>query len=223
MDYQIAVCDDSSTDLHYLTSLAEEWAKQKGITVKMDPFSSAEEFLFHYAEEKGYDMLLLDIEMGDMDGVALAKEVRRENDAVQIVFVTGYSDYILEGYEVAALHYLMKPVNQEKLFLVLDRAVEKLKKNERVLHLELSGETARVPFRQIRFLEVRQNYVTVHGKEEYTVKKTLKDFEGELDERFFRAGRSYILNLSFVQRVTRKEAVLSDGEKSPCPGVSMNP
>ena len=63
--------------------------------------------------------------MGAMDGVELAKRLRKTNDTVQIVFITGYSDYIAEGYEVAALHYLMKPVKEDKLFSVLDRAVEK--------------------------------------------------------------------------------------------------
>lgn len=75
---------------------------------------SAEKFLFHYADDKAWDILLLDIEMGAMDGVTMAKRVRQDNEAVQIVFITGYSDYIAEGYEVAALHYLMKPVNKDR-------------------------------------------------------------------------------------------------------------
>lgn len=66
--------------------------------------------------------------MGAMDGVTMAKELRKSNDTVQIIFITGYSDYISEGYEVAALHYLMKPVKEEKLRSVLDRAVEKITK-----------------------------------------------------------------------------------------------
>ncbi len=78
------------------------------------------------------DILLLDIEMGAMDGVTLAKTLRKENDTLQIVFLTGYSDYISEGYEVAALHYLLKPVQKEKLFSVLYRALDKVKKNEKM-------------------------------------------------------------------------------------------
>ena len=83
--------------------------------------------------------------MGAMDGVSLAKRVRKDNEAVQIVFVTGYSDYIAEGYEVAALHYLMKPVSEGKLFAVLNRALEKRKREERCLNLELGGLTPRKP------------------------------------------------------------------------------
>ena len=153
--------------------------------------------------------------MTGMDGVTMAKAVRREDETVQIIFLTGYSDYILEGFEVAALHYLMKPVDREKLFTVLDRAVEKLRKNERALTLELPGELVRVPLYEIRCLEVRQNYVTVHAKEDYTVKKPLGEFQRELDERFFRTGRSCIVNLACVRRVTRTEVFLDGGLTMP--------
>lgn len=185
MSFRIAVCDDCEADLEYVSSLLTEWAGKKDVMIQTDTFSSAESFLFHYAEDKGFDLLLLDVEMSAMDGVTMAKKIRQDNEAVQIVFITGYSDYIAEGYEVAALHYLMKPVNKEKLFHVLDRALEKQKQNERYLNLELSGELLRLPFYEIRYLEVRQNYVTVYAKEEYTVKRTLGEFEKELDSRFF--------------------------------------
>ena len=215
MAYHIAICDDNSTDAGYLSGLLERWAGQREIRLHTDTFSSAEAFLFHYEEKKEYDILLLDIEMSRMDGVSLARTVRKENETVQIIFVTGYSDYIAEGYDVAALHYLLKPVREEKLFQVLDRAVEKLHRNERTLTLELSGEVRRIPLYKIRYLEVYKNYVTVHGKEDYTVKKTLGEFEALLDERFFRLGRSYILNLTCVERVTRTEVTLNDGTVLP--------
>ena len=123
MELRIAVCDDAEEDRAYVSGLAKDWATQAGHRAEITAFSSAESFLFRYAEDKNWDILLLDIEMGAMDGVRLAKRVRRDNEAVQIVFVTGYSDYIAEGYEVAALHYLMKPVSRDKLFAVLNRAV----------------------------------------------------------------------------------------------------
>ena len=127
MNYKIAVCDDSAADRQYLSALAAQWAEKAGAVAEVTEFPSAENFLFCYAEKKDYDILLLDIEMGKMDGVTMAKKLRQDNDTIQIIFITGYSDYISEGYEVAALHYLMKPVKEEKLFSVLDRAAEKLK------------------------------------------------------------------------------------------------
>ena len=220
---KIAICDDSAVDRDYTAGMVEAWARDRGILLILRRFPSAEAFLFQYAEEKDWDILLLDIEMGALDGVSMAKTVRKENEAVQIVFLTGYSDYIAEGYEVAALHYLMKPIKSEKLRVVLDRAAEKRKQQDRCLNLELSGEMVRLPFYEIRYLEVRQNYVTLHAKREYTVKRTLGEFEKELDQRFFRVGRSLILNLKDVRRVTRTEVRLSDGTVLPLPRGAYEP
>lgn len=217
MHYQIAVCDDNAADREYVTALTRRWAAQEGHRINPTEFTSAENFLFCYAEKRDFDLLLLDIEMGEMDGVALAKRLRQENETLQIIFITGYSDYIEEGYDVAALHYLIKPVKEEKLFAVLNRAAEKLRKNERVLHLEAGGEMVRLPLYQIRYADVRHNYVTLHAREEITVKKTLGEIESLLDERFYRVGRSAIVNLTCISRVTKTEIHLQDGAVIPLP------
>lgn len=223
MAYQVAICDDSDKDAAFVQEILTQWAQDRQIEILARCFPSAESFLFEYEENKGYDILLLDIEMGQMDGVTMAKQVRKDNEAVQIIFITGYSDYIAEGYEVAALHYLMKPVNREKLFEVLDRALDKRKQQERCLNLELSSEMVRIPFYDIRYLDVRQNYVTVHAKEDYTVKRPLGEFEKELDQRFCRVSRAMILNLKYIQRVTKTEVRLSDGTVLPLPRGAYEP
>lgn len=217
MKYKVAICDDSDADRRYIMDMVRSWASAAGHEVQIDGFPSAESFLFRYAGESDYDILLLDIEMGAMDGVTMAKELRKSNDTVQIIFITGYSDYISEGYEVAALHYLMKLVKEEKLCLVLDRAAEKLAKNERVLNFEVSGEMVRVPIYQIRYADVIGNYVTVHALTDVTVKMTLGELEKQLDERFYRVGRSALVNLTQISRVTRAEIRLNDGTAIPLP------
>ena len=223
MAYRVAIVDDSKTDAEFVHGILNSWVEQRQTDILLEVFPSAEAFLFRYAEDKEWDILLLDIEMGAMDGVTMAKRVRQDNEAVQIVFITGYSDYIAEGYEVAALHYLMKPVNREKLLTVLDRAMEKRRQEERCLNLEAYGEMVRIPFYEIRYLDVHQNYVTVHAKADYTVKRTLGDFEKELDDRFFRVGRGMILNLKYIQRVTKTEVRLSDGTVLPLPRGAYEP
>lgn len=187
MDYRIAICDDRQEDREYVRQLTAHWAQQRGNQVEMTEFCSAEQFLFS-CPQPDFDLLLLDIEMGEMDGVSLAKQVRRTNELMQIVFITGYSDYITEGYEVAALHYLMKPVKEEKLFVVLDRAVERLHKNTKVLTLETSEEMVRVPLYQVSALEVQRNYVTVYARQDYTVKKKPERADGAAGRTFFPGG-----------------------------------
>ena len=217
MGYRIAICDDDENYAQYIDRLAARWARQVGEALETERFPSAESFLFRYEERKDFDVLLLDIEMAGMDGVELAKTIRRENDDVQIIFITGYTDYIAEGYEVSALHYLTKPVNEEKLFQVLTRAVGRLARNEPVLTLETAGETVRLSFNKIRYLEVLHNYVTIHAERDYAVKRPLGELEKALDSRFFRVGRSYILNLACIRRVSRAEVELTSGERIPLP------
>lgn len=217
MDYNIAICDDSQVDREYVSSLVATWGEARGHSVAVSEFSSAENFLFCYQEKNDYDILLLDIEMGHMDGVTMAKKLRKSNDTLQIVFITGYTDYISEGYEVSALHYLVKPVARERLFTVLDRAVEKVAKNERVLHFEAGGEMIRLPIYQIRWAQVEGNYVTICAGEDFTVKMTLGQLEQSLDERFLRVGRSAIVNLTQISRVTKTEIHLMDGARIPLP------
>ncbi len=217
MDLRIAVCDDSAADREYIAALARRWAAARGHRAVLTEFVSAEQFLFESGGQSRYDILLLDIEMGRMDGVALARRLRREDERVQIVFVTGYSEYIEEGYEVAALHYLMKPVKEDKFFSVLDRAAERLRRAERVLTLDLGGETVRLPLHQIRYVDVHLNYATVHAKEDYTVKRPLAEIAAALDERFYRVGRSAIVNLTEIGRVTKTDIYLNDGSVIPLP------
>lgn len=217
MHYKIAVCDDLEADRNYLFHLAQQWAFRSGHTIQAACFSSAENFFFHYEEENDYDILLLDIEMGDMDGVTMAKKLRLENDTIQIIFITGFSDYISEGYEVAALHYLLKPVKEEKLFSVLDRAAEKLKKNEKILTFRINKEMLRVPIYQIRYADVFKNYVTIHASDTFTVKQTLGELEKELDDRFYRVSRSVIVNLTYIRWVSKTELHLNDGTSIPLP------
>lgn len=223
MVYRVAVCDDNRNDAEYVKTLTEQWAISRQLSVETEVFSSAESYLFHAGDTPAFDLLLLDIEMGHMDGVSLARRIRQENDRVQIVFITGYSDYIAEGYDVAALHYLMKPLDSEKFFHVLDRAAEKLEKDDRCLNLDLHGEMMRIPLREILYLDVRGNYVTIHGKEEYTIKSSLSTFETQLAEGFWRVGRSVILNLNHVRRVTKTEIRLTDGTVLPLPRGAYEP
>ena len=121
------------------------------------------------------------------------------------------------------MHYLIKPVSEEKLHEVLNRAVIKIRKNEKALFLSSSGEAVRIPLYEIKYLEVQKNYVTIHAKSNYTVKKTLGALEQELDERFYRMARSYIVNLSYIDRISKSDVFLSDGTVLPLPRGHYEP
>ena len=212
---KLVICDDNPADIDYITGLVGEWRRQTGAGVEILSFPSAEALLFAWEENRDMDILLLDIEMGEISGMKLARHLRRAGAAMQIVFITGYMDYIAEGYDVEALHYLLKPVTGERLGQVLDRALERIRTREHMLWLTLQDGVVRLSVYEIRYLEVMRNYTTVHGAEDYSVKRSLNDLERELDGGFYRTHRSFIVNLRFVKRITRTEVILKDGTALP--------
>lgn len=216
MVYRIGICDDSSADVCLVQHILYNWAAQRQVKIQSEAFPSAESFLFRYAENKNFDILLLDIEMGAMDGVTMAKKVRQDNENIQIVFITGYPDYIAEGYEVAAIHYLMKPVSKDKLFFVLDRALGNIKKGSRVILLPLDGEVLRLPIDNIQYVEAFNHSVTIITKTEiYEIKKSLTEMIKLLGNDFIRCHRSYLVGLKYISRISKKEVILDNGKVLP--------
>ena len=116
MKYKIAICDDDAEQRAYVSDLVTLWAKKNRHLTEIKKYAEAKAFLFDWAEEKDFDILLLDIEMPEVNGIDLAKAVRRENSTVQIVFITGFYEYFSDGFDVSALHYLIKPADTAKLF-----------------------------------------------------------------------------------------------------------
>lgn len=216
MNYNISIIDDSAADTEYAAALVRRWAKGAGHTVNLSLFPSAEAFLFAYEDKQDADLLLLDIEMGDMDGVSLAKKLRQTNAFVQLVFITGFPDFITEGYEVSALHYLMKPVVPEKLYAVLDKAAANLAKAERRLCITHGHNTDFVPLSQVLYIEAQKQYVLIHAAAGiYRMKTSLVEMGKELDETFFKCQRSFIVNLSQIIRIQNSCVVLKNGEEVP--------
>jgi len=214
MNYRIGICDDSVTDQKYITELVQRWAERMQYKVCIDTFLSAESFLFHYAEHKDYDILLLDIEMGAMDGVELAKKLREENSDVQIVFITGFPDFMAEGYEVSALHYLIKPANITTLTKVLDKAVGNLKKVERSVVFQVDGETTRIPVSQIIYIESFAHSCKVEtATGHFEVRMGISAIEKMLGEGFVRTHRSYLVGVRFIKSILKSDVVLDNGER----------
>ncbi|MDO4754677.1 MAG: LytTR family DNA-binding domain-containing protein [Bacillota bacterium] len=218
---RIAIVDDEKTDRELVKSVVERWADERGVQAQVSMFSSAESFLFC---GQGFDIYLLDIEMTGMDGVTLARRIRQGSRAAQIVFITGYSEYILEGYDVEALHYIVKPFSAEKLCAVLNRALEKQVVNAGTLDFECAGEMLRLPLYEVMYIDVQKNNITIHTAEkEYMLRRTLSSIEPELTADFFRVGRALIVNLRSIRKVTKSEIHLSRNIVLPIPRGAYEP
>ena len=215
MPLTIAICDDNENQIKELRHRLNEWSVDKPFALTVDEYISAESFLFSY-EDRPCDLLLLDIEMGQLNGMELAKKLRAEGDMLPIVFITGYSDYMNDGYEVEALHYLLKPVDKKKLFAVLDRYIKRsapkkeitLRCEEKKLHI--SPDT-------IQYAEATGKRTQVHLADGTVLvcAEGISELKSRLSTDFITCHRSYVVNLRFVRSIGKTEIVLDGGETVP--------
>ena len=216
MKLHIAICDDEQNQIEYLCAAVTEWAKKARHLIELKTFSSAEAFWFEYSENRSFDILLLDIEMGAMSGVELAKKIRLENHAMQLVFVTGFYEYFSDGFDVSALHYLIKPATREKLYPVLDRAAHNLAYRERSVLVDTGDGEVKIPLADILYIEADKMHIaitTVDGV--HRCRMPLSGIAPMLDDTFYKVQRSYIVGLKYVRKITRGEITMSDGARIP--------
>jgi len=215
MVVSIAICDDENTEREYLQQLVTYWAKSRNIRLKLQLYPSAEAFLFAYVETP-VDIVLLDIRMGAMNGINLAKHLRQKENRVQIVFITGLPDYIAEGYEVSALHFLIKPVSNKKLDDVLDRAIKLISREEPMILLPLKDGKQRMPISSIYFVEAFSHDLLMHTDQgNLFIKMSMNELEKALGEGFFRCHRSYLANMRRVRKIVKNSLEMDNGSILP--------
>lgn len=216
MKLSVAICDDEPIQIQYVSSAVQTWAAANTHLCKISSFPSAEAFLFEYSENKAFDVLLLDIEMGNIDGITLAKKIREQNHAIQIIFVTGYPNFIAEGYEVSALHYLIKPVSKEKIGEVMNRAAENIERQPERISFMTGGNPIFMDKYDILFAEAAAHNIVLHTvKGNYTLRMGIGEAEHLLGDGFFRCGRSFIVSLEHIARITKTTITLDDKTEVP--------
>lgn len=215
MKYNIAIIDDELIQREYLFTILKSWKSSNELNIKM--FNNAEAFLFDYEDNKDYDILLLDIEMEKLNGVELAKKIRKDNERIQIIFITGFADYISLGYDVSALHYLIKPVSNDKLYQVLDKAINILSKKEANIIIKVDGQNIIIKLSDIVYIESLGHYISINtiNKEEFVIKNGINKFMKELDNTFIIPHRSYIVNLKYIKIITKNSIILDNNKEIP--------
>lgn len=216
MVYKVAICDDEQRQIEDVKAILLKWSRRTGNVCQICTFPSGEAFLFAYDEDKAYDILLLDVKMRDISGIDLAKRVREEDSRVEIIFLTSYFEFAGEGYDVDALHYLLKPVSEEKLLEVLDKAEEKLAQQPPHVVIVCEGSTIKLYEAQILYVESFLHYISIHTTEgEYKIKENISSFEEKLSKAFFRTHRSYLVSLRYITRISRTSVTLEGGIELP--------
>ncbi len=219
---RIAIVEDEQPFADQLVEYITRFSKEYQTEIQCQHFKSSVSFLSSY--QPIWDLLLLDIEMPNMNGLMLAHKVREIDQNVLLIFITKVAKYAMAGYEVAALDYVLKPVNYYAFFMKLRRVLSLLEtKQKNHLIIQGNGFVRKIPVETIRYIDVLGHTISYHtpqGIISSTGAKSIRKLESELlPDGFCKCNQCYLVNLRYVQSVEKDTAVLTDGE---CLNISRN-
>ncbi|MCD8384695.1 MAG: LytTR family DNA-binding domain-containing protein [Clostridiales bacterium] len=201
---RVAVAEDEQSYREQTEHYLNRYAETRSQPLEVVFFSSGVELL--QSEDRGFDIMLLDIKMPDMDGMKVAELIRRYDEQVVIMFITQMAQFAIDGYSVGALDFLVKPVQYDTFALKFDRAVERAKnRTGGTVTLPLPGGLRRLNTRDIFYVEIQNHMLHYHTRSgEYVFRGTMQSAEAELTPyHFARCNHWYLVNLAHVSEVNR--------------------
>lgn len=213
---QIAICDDEQKSREQLAKLIKNWACDQNAEIDLSYYGSAEEFTMSWPEIP-CDLIFLDIKMKNMNGMQLAETIRKRDAKIMIVFVTGFSQYSISGYNVDALNYLTKPISTAKLLQTLDKAHMIYSSRKNSFFIATKEKTlCKVFFDDIYSISMSAHYACIFTADaSYKIRKSAKELDEMLPKYFVRCHRSHTVNIFKVERIRGNSLVLLNQEELP--------
>lgn len=211
----IAVCDDEVLQCCALSQKIQEILDELNVPCILHRFYSGNALL---KETGHFDILFLDILMQDPDGLETARIFRQRSSDQILIFISSSREYVWDAYDVEAFHYLPKPVNDEKLKAVLQKAVQKASKGPReYMIIRREHRQQKIFLDDICYFEIRGRIIDVHGTDGcFTYYEQIRVLEDRLQNKgFFRCHKSYLVNLNYVDSYSRQELFLDNKERIP--------
>ncbi|MFV0467187.1 MAG: LytR/AlgR family response regulator transcription factor [Lachnospiraceae bacterium] len=200
---RLAVIDDEKTATDLLKSYLMQFENENHIEIQTFVFHHPNEFLSSY--QQPYDIVILDIDMPGLNGIDTAKEIRRVDTDVTLIFITNMAQYALRGYEVQALDYILKPISYSEFSMKFKKALRytDLNMHQKITILTTNG-IVYIRVSDVLFLEVIRHYIVYHTKSEnYTARGVLRDAEKSLHQFCFaRINHSFLVNLKYVESIS---------------------
>jgi DNA-binding LytR/AlgR family response regulator len=214
--YRVALCEDEKLFSEAQEKICRDILNKLNIEHHISVFETSAAFWAAFSKGNRYDLMLMDIVMDETDGMELARQIRKQDCDGAIIFITASPEYALRGYDVNALHYLLKPLDGEMLEKLIVSDYERRFRRS-FLVVKSGTQTLRIPTKDIIALETMGRRVvitTAEGTVEYSGK--LSELSEELSkEHFIRCHVGYIINLKNIQRLNRTEAIASNGKIIP--------
>lgn len=214
----IAICDDNVQNLNIIEDMISRYASDHDLLIRYKSFSNPEEMLIA-AQSERFTHYFLDVVMPGMDGITAAQEIRSGDPEAIFVFLTSFQEYAYQSYSVKAYDYLLKPLDETKMFSLLAELAAHENPPAAYMCIRSGRSLFRVSFAHLAYLEVNRKrlYFQMTDGRVLEVPGTLAEIEGELLSRreFIKIHRSYIVNLNHVSALSQNSCIMQSGKDIP--------
>ncbi len=213
----ICIVEDESDQADLLRNYIQTYGNKNNQQFNITHFSDGIDLVDEYRAQ--FDIILLDIQMKHLDGMAAAEKIRKVDADVVIIFITSTVRYAVQGYAVDALGYVLKPVPYLQFEQLFDKAISRVMNKKEKLYIRVSVDERQLKLDcdNIYYIESQRNNVCIHcADEDYITAGPLKKFEEMLGGHgFSKCHNAYIVNLSYVEGVRKEEVLLTSGTVLP--------
>lgn len=212
----IAICDDNQIFLDDFAKTISSCIKEDHNILKFANANDLLNIIEDYSDES-IDVVITDIEMPEMNGINMAKELKNLHPRIQFIFVTNYTEYIQDVFAVNPVYYILKPVDKNKLSEALEKAVAELSESDKkCFNVTGKNKILRIRFNEIKYIESFSRKIIVHETRRNTeLLMKLDDFEKELPPYFLRIHKSYSVNMNMIRSINNNRIELFSGEVIP--------
>ena len=208
MNFKITIIEDNLQEKERLLNALHTWEEKKHLTLDISDYDNGEAYLDAHTNDDSH-LYILDIQLPGMTGIDIAKQMRSRGFDGAILFLTAFREYVFDGYDVRALHYLLKPVVPEALDKCLDDILEQLHGNYFVFRD--NNSIIQIPYADIICLSVVKHYIEITTKKEvYSIRMSLKSILPFLPKEFIQCHRGHIVNMRHIRKLTATNIFLSN-------------
>jgi len=210
----IAICDDTYEEVEIISSYVSKNLEDLNISFKISTFSEGQDLIEQMSSSRqNFDIIFLDIYMEFSNGIDIARKIREFDKECKIIFITSSKDHAIDGYEVRALNYILKPINEEKLNDAIRIAIESLNKENHKVVIRNKKGNYKILYKDILYAESKARVVNIYLKSSEVISfySKLDDFIKTLqDERFLKCHKSFAVNMDYVLKIENNSIFMNN-------------
>lgn len=211
---RVAICDDEKPMQTILENLLDEFGRLRNIDISIDKFDNGHDLL-RVLSEKEYEIVFMDHQMQDIDGMETSRLIRSRNNDCVIIFVSAFPEVAVDSYEVNAFRFIVKPINKEKLFKAIDDHLRSID-YDNLLILNTNDGKWKIKMSDIIYAEAKGKHTIVRtAQKSFEINIHMKKIEDKLpSEKFCRCQRAYIAGFAHINNHTNAEIIFDNGERA---------